>query len=262
MNSLVSKITNKLKYRFNSLRWRYTNLIHAALLKRLRLSHTLPGGIQIELSSFADWAIYNDIFVDGEYDVPIRRAFSEARERVRILDLGANVGFFLKRVLHLRRTEFPHHSVEIICVEGAPATFQTLKDSAPVLMKEESVTFFHGLAGEKNGSALLALNPFHAMTGLARRAGQRGVLVDFVDLSPVTWKGEQIDLLKCDIEGAEEMVFRNYPDLLSRCRTLSIEFHLDRVNRDKCLSLAESYGLKKRRIFHENAYISVEMLTR
>lgn len=34
----------------------------------LGLRHQLPSGIDIEVASLADWNIYNDIFVDGEYD--------------------------------------------------------------------------------------------------------------------------------------------------------------------------------------------------
>jgi FkbM family methyltransferase len=262
MTPISQKIANHVKYGFRALRWKWTNQIYGFHLRRLKLSHTLPTGITVQIKSFADWGIYNDVFVDGEYDIPIRSVFSKATGPVRILDLGANVGLFMKRVLHIRRAEFPQLPVEIICVEGFPETFADLRDQAPVLQLSESVEFLHGLAGRKSGSAVLTPNPFHAMTGLARKQGASGVKVNFIDLSQASSHWNRIDLLKCDIEGSEQMLFENYEDLLHVSELAAVEFHLDKVSRDACLKIASLCGLKNRTIFHENQHISVEMLSR
>jgi hypothetical protein len=57
----------------------------------------------VKVASKGEWWVYNDIFVDGEYDMPIHTAL-EDRSPVRpfiVLDLGANVGYFALRVLDL-----------------------------------------------------------------------------------------------------------------------------------------------------------------
>ena len=38
---------------------------------RRRLQHTLPSGLRVEIGSFSDWIVYNEVFVDGEYDAVI-----------------------------------------------------------------------------------------------------------------------------------------------------------------------------------------------
>src|SRR5687768_2408116 len=71
----------------------------------LNLRRTLCSGIEIDLQSFADWCVYNDIFVEGEYDSAINDSLkSRTSQNFRVVDLGANVGFFTLRVLdRLRR---------------------------------------------------------------------------------------------------------------------------------------------------------------
>ncbi len=260
---MFRRIYNKALNIFRGYRWKIVNWKYQFLLRHLRLSHTLTTGIKIEISSMADWAIYNDIFVSGEYDLAIRKAFDSSSGVCRILDLGANVGLFAKRVFHIQREAFANTPVEIICVEGLPQTYGKLQRQFPQLLQSESACLLHGLAGERSGSAVLQPNPFHAMTGLAHsRCRRGGIEVDFVDLSQATDGWSTIDLLKCDIEGAEGLVIDNYPDLLQRTKLAIFEFHLDRVNRNKCAANILACGLEDRAILHSNEYISVELFQR
>lgn len=259
---MIKRIQNKVTSRYRSLYWRFYNAIYSFFLKRMKLAYKLPTDISVKVSSFADWSIYNDIFVAGEYDSSIRQILRVGSGPVRILDLGANVGLFIKRVLHLRRSEAPNVAVELICVEGAPSTYALLQQQIPELRSGEKVNLLQGLAGRKSGEAILATNPFHAMTGLARHPKMAGVAVRFIDLNEATRHWPRIDLLKCDIEGAEQLVLENYQDLLGKVDFAVFEFHLDRVNRQQCLDLAVSAGLTRREVHHENEYISVETLGR
>src|SRR4051794_6265581 len=131
---------------------------------RLNPSWTLRSGLVIRVLNYNDWMIYNDIFVDGEYDVPIEQLVSdsETTHGVRVLDLGGNVGFFSLRVadtfLRRARTDF-----SILMVEGAPSTFKELNERLEVnngLLKDRIRTV-NGLAGEKTGEARIAENPSH-----------------------------------------------------------------------------------------------------
>lgn len=262
-NFMLRRINNKALDIFRSCGWRILNWKYQFLLRRLCLSHTLPTGIRVEITSMADWAIYNDIFVSGEYDLAIRTALERSAGTCRILDLGANVGLFAKRAIHIRREAFPHVPLEIACVEGLPHTYSELQRQFPQLLQHESVRLHHGLAGQRNGTAVLQPNPFHAMTGLAKHSHKRGgIEVNFLDLSQVTSGWDTIDLLKCDIEGAEGLVIDNYPDLLQRTKLAIFEFHLDRVDRNRYAAQIVDCGLDARVILHGNEYISVEMFRR
>lgn len=260
---MFQRIYNKALNIFRGFRWRMINWKYQFLLRHLRLSHTLTTGIKIEISSMADWAIYNDIFVSGEYDLAIRTAFEASRGTCRILDLGANVGLFAKRALHIRREAFPHAPLEIACVEGLPRTYGELQRQFPQLLQCESARLLHGLAGQRKGSAVLQPNPFHAMTGLAKPNRTRGgIEVNFLDLSQVTQGWSTIDLLKCDIEGAESLVIDNYPDLLQRTELAIFEFHLFAINVQEHIEQLKRYGLTEGAIVHSNQNICVQLFKR
>lgn len=229
-----------------SLSWRWLNWKHGFFFRRLRLEHTTQNGIRIPIRNLADWAIYKDIFASGEYDVAIRGALGAARGTCRILDLGANVGIFAKRLLHLRRVEYPRVNVDLICVEGLPATYRVLEAEFPRLMANESVRLIHGLAGKRDGSALLKADIFHAMTSLSNSGAGQGVKVSFVDLDELTSEWTEIDLLKCDVEGSEELVIRNYPTLLTRTIRAVFEFHYGCVDEAFCLKCLHSAQLAER----------------
>ena len=80
-------------------------------------SHT-ASGMTLRITNPSDWFVFNEIFVKGEYDTAIGIALEHAGERMRVLDLGANVGFFSLRVLDQLRTQGRTDvQVEIVAVE-------------------------------------------------------------------------------------------------------------------------------------------------
>ena len=87
-SSFVSRIKNSLTYRVN-------RKLETLLWKQLDLKWQLQSGIVVKIKSQAEWVIYNDIFVDREYDLPIQQvaAAGWSGRPLHILDLGANVGF-------------------------------------------------------------------------------------------------------------------------------------------------------------------------
>jgi len=259
---VFKRIQRGLSDRARALSWRWLNFKQGFLLRRLRLQHALPTGISIPIESMADWSMYNDIFVSGEYDIAIRRALGEANGCCRVVDLGANVGLFAKRLLHLRRSEFSDTALELICVEGLNSTYRSLQKSFPSLRPDESAQLVHGLAGERTGSASIKPNAFHAMTSLSHGERGSGIEVSFIDLENITSSWDEIDLLKCDIEGSENLVLRTYPSLIARIKTAVFEFHLDRVDLSDCRKRLSEGGLSVRHTLHENEYISVELFRR
>src|SRR5947209_12492122 len=82
---------------------RLKNAARKFVWMRLNPSWRLKSGITIRVLSYNDWMIYNDIFVEAEYDRPIGDLIDAARDAtkpVQVLDLGGNVGFFTLRVAH------------------------------------------------------------------------------------------------------------------------------------------------------------------
>jgi FkbM family methyltransferase len=142
-----------------------------------------------------------------------------------------------------------------------PSTHRLLIKYFPKLDSKESARLLHGLAGERSGSAKIKPNAFHAMTSLAK-GGNQGVDVGFLDLDQITKEWDKIDLIKCDIEGAEELVLKNYFEMLKRTENLIIEFHLFLLEKDACeISLLKS-GLRENAVIHANQHIRVALYTR
>ena len=232
---------------------------------RLNPSWQLRSGLVIRVLNYNDWMIYNDIFVDGEYDLPIEQllgATTEASDGAHILDLGGNVGFFTLRVadIFLRhgRSDF-----EVVMVEGSPSTFAELEQrlAANEKLLRDRVRSVNGLAGERSGEARIAEAPSHGENTILT-PGRGGKSVPFVDLDALVRPWARIDLLKCDIEGAEELFVRNYGDLLRKSERAVFEFHHDLCDIPGCRRLLAEAGLTRAQTLREFGHCSVEFFSR
>lgn len=232
---------------------------------RLNPSWTLKSGIIIRVLNYNDWMIYNDIFVEGEYDDAIRdllRASDGWTRPARVLDLGGNVGFFTLRLgdifLRTGRTNF-----SLTMVEGSPSTFAELRErlAANESLLGNRVTAIHGLAGDRIGAGEIAEGESHGEnTILGLTPGRKKV--SFIDLRDLVKTWERIDLLKCDIEGAEELFLRNYPDLLGKTDRAVLEFHHDKCDIPHCRKLLSKASLEKVLTVREFGRCSVEFFRR
>lgn len=229
--------------------------------RRPELKWALKSGVTVRVAGDSDWVIYNDIFVEGEYDEPIRAAIASAPEgrEMRVLDVGANVGFFTLRLFDLlRRGGAGAPRAGVVMVEGSPKVAAELERR--VLADNglgDSVRVVKGLAGERAGSARIAENDFHAMNSIFFDRTADFVEVDFVDLEGLVGAGDEIDLLKCDIEGAELRLLENYPGLLRRTRAAVFELHHGRCDTERCRRLLDEAGLSEQRPLREEEAFSV-----
>jgi len=231
------------------------------------LQHILPSGLRVDIKSFSDWAVYNEVFVDGEYDVVIDHMIRQARTDVWTLDLGANVGMFtlrsMDRWLRADRGGSRHH---VVCVEGAPATFRVLDKNLDQPLLAAMCTRHLGLAGERSGSASISTSAHTGLNSIIDRASPSllRVRVPFLDVSTLVPANARIALLKCDIEGAEELFFSNYPDLLRRVDTAVVELHEYLCSRSRCRELLKEAGLERVEILktYNDADCTLEWFTR
>ena len=93
------------------------------------LGWNLRSGLAVEIRDLADWIVYCDIFVDGEYDTAIDHclASASAHRPLQILDLGANVGFFTMRFVDRMLRSDPQRPYQATLVEGSPRVAAELK---------------------------------------------------------------------------------------------------------------------------------------
>ena len=211
----------------------------------LNLKWKLKSGIKISVASSADWVLYNDIFVDGEYDVPILDCIHRwpSAQPMNVLDLGANVGYFTLRFADLaRRHCHDDLSYHVTMVEGSPALAKELKKRINLAGGVEShVSIINGLIGKREGIGRISETEFHPMNSIVPEGG-KGVQVRYINLGSLPEASEKIHLLKCDIEGSELQFIETYTDLLRKVESAVFELHPKVCDTDRCVHLLNEAG--------------------
>lgn len=240
------------------------NRLRKFVWMRLNPSWTLNSGIFIRVLNYNDWMIYNDIFVEREYDAAIEDLLleSDASRPLQVLDLGGNVGFFTLRLAHLLlqagRTDF-----RVTMVEGSPSTYPELLErlGANKELLGDRVTALHGLAGNRTGEGQIVQGVAHGENTIFGETSG-GARVPFLDLEKLAGNWPRIDLLKCDIEGAEEIFLGNYPNLLAKTDRAVFEFHHDKCDVPHCRQLLADAGLNPAKTIREFGNCTVELFSR
>lgn len=215
------------------------------------LSHRLASGVTIRVRSDSDWWVFNEVFVEGDYDPAIDLALSRGGQDPYVLDLGANVGFFAARVVDraARRQARP----QLALVEGSPTVYGELASRlADLRTAGASVEAVNGLIGDRTGKGVIsevefgARNSVHAdhnssIVPVGQMARHE---VPFIDLDRLVGPDRRVDLLKCDIEGSEQSFIEQYhDDLLLRTDAAVFEFHHRLCDVPRCMDLLAACGL-------------------
>ena len=257
IKKIIDKIKKSLSYRFNqaylSFAYRYIDL-----------KWTLQSGLVVNVKNYAEWVIYNDIFVDSEYDLPIQTLLNSSLEnqKLNIIDLGANVGFFTLRLadLLIKNDKSDFH---VTLVEGSPSIYNELVSRLKTQkVVEEHLNIVNGLVGELQGKAKIVEQDFHVMNTVNFDNQSKGKYVNFIDLNSLFPKDVDIDLLKCDIEGSELIFLENYKDFLLRVKNAVFELHHDRCDTLKCREILRDAGLINHKNIRTESNFSVDFFWR
>lgn len=187
---------------------------HAVVGIRL---HGQPSPFHVRLAS-TDWLVLEEIFHHGEYAL----VQDQIRDARWVVDLGANAGFSV-RYWH---TLFP--AVRVIAVEPEPGNCQSCARNICAAGLTEQVTLVQAAVGARRGRAeLVDTGGEWAYQFRAETIG-RGTSVKIRPLEEILdWHapGRTIDLLKCDIEGAERELFAHCEKWIERVNAIVIELH-------------------------------------
>ena len=166
---------------------------------------------------------YSDLlsFCPQWQDIFVRRAleFRAATDAPRILDCGANVGL---AALYFKRA-FPRARVSSF--EADPAIFALLKSNLETNGASD-VDCTHAALWTSNGTlAFQCEGSDSGMIGdLPGAIAGRSTAVPSLRLRDVL-ASERVDLLKLDIEGAEDAVLRDCADVLLNVKALIVDLH-------------------------------------
>jgi FkbM family methyltransferase len=245
------------RYIWNPVRYAYWGL--------LDLECELRSGLHVQIRNRADWEVYNEVLVNGEYDAPIDYALDrhEANRPFVVVDLGGNVGYFAFRCADECLMRGIGEQLSLVIVEGAPLLFRELQrrvSAQPLLC--DKVHLLHGLVGRKVGEAYITGSHLH-YSNIAweeERAGSSRVA--FIDLEKQLAGFATIDLIKCDIEGSEFDFIDNYENLLKKTRAVVIEFHRFGRNLEEARDKLSQYGFDRCSVLREAPFYSIEFYTR
>jgi FkbM family methyltransferase len=183
--------------------------------------HERPFAIRIGTT---DYRVLHEIFFDGEYDDLVRRAPGGIRT---IVDLGSNVGFSVRLWQH----RFP--TATIVAVEPDTDNLALCRVNALAGLRagEADPIFIQACAAGQAGRvdldrSLGSWGYFMTSTdALGEGAGVAALTVGQI----VARAGLDlpIDLLKCDVEGAEEEIFGVGGAWLETVRAMVVEVHGD-----------------------------------
>jgi FkbM family methyltransferase len=245
--------------------WRTkSHLLYQSFYEWMKLENTLRTGIILRVASRGEWWVYNDIFVNGEYDAPILQALEKCSPLgpLTVLDLGANVGFFTLRVVDLVRQTRPECRIDVTMVEASPKVFAELETRMRTqALPEVNLRMVQGLVGMRTGSASLEESAIHVKNTIMTSGSRHGHTIPFIDLNVLMEQVGEIDLLKCDIEGAELLFVENYEGLLGKARSAVFELHHEMCDTERCRRILVTSGFRET-VLRRTPTFSVSLLTR
>jgi FkbM family methyltransferase len=234
--------------------------VRRAAFQVLDLKWHLRSGLRIQVASLSDWIIFNEIFVNGDYDAAILMAFERAQTQAKliVLDLGANVGFFTLRCIDLLRGHDLYDlETRITAVEGNPKTHRDLLARLSMQDRIPPVNAIHGLVGRRAGRAGITDFEIGGNNRVVVGEHEKPHVVDYIDLERLPDMQSRIDLLKCDIEGGELLFIQNYRDLLQRTEVAVFELHDDQCDTQECLGLLQDAGFEHTRKFQRDRALRI-----
>lgn len=179
-----------------------------------------------------DYSAIREIIFEKDYEY--LRPFLKANSKPTILDLGAHIGMFSLWVLG----QCP--KAEIFSVEASPDTFSILERTNQAAVRDSDIRWnvLHRAAW-KDDSSISFSSSGDAMSHQVNQQGD--IKVQGISLGMLLQMvGKPIDLMKVDIEGAEEAFLCNNAHLLQNVERVVIELHAKYCNTKNVRDMLES----------------------
>lgn len=205
-----------MKIRFS---WRRTaESLAWRLLSHAGMVHHLHTGLEVPVETKSDHNVADEIFHRREYD-PFLDLLPAPR---RVLDLGCNCGFFPLLLEHRARIAGGPRPGGLLVDAGR----ESVAKARRVLARNglgERFEVREGLVGPRGAATPFYESRFAESSSLWRpKHSGKARLLPSLDLDALPGP---FDLVKCDIEGGEEFLLRDWASFLSRVPALLVEWH-------------------------------------
>jgi FkbM family methyltransferase len=191
----------------------------AKLLPQREVKLNLPGSsdpLWLRRTT-SDFQIFMSLFEKGQYDVVTRLSLPPSPI---IFDLGANVG------LAVRRISMRVPNARFLAVEPDADNRRMLLKNNQSLLAAGRLTLIDGFVAAADGVASIDRSDGCASMYRMREAGPgEKELIPCYSMETLMKKmdAQTIDLLKCDIEGAEQQLFADCAPWIDRVQSILIE---------------------------------------
>ena len=224
-------------------------------LIRLRLSQKRPGhqvSIDVDLRTLGTGVRLRshstDISVLSELLVGQSLAMLPSISQVEtVVDLGANAGLAYRWL----RTRYP--GARFVCVEPDPGNVAVLRANA------DDCQIVSACIGARERTVALATNS--GEWGYRMRDEPNGS-IPVITMQRLCEEAaiERIDVLKCDIEGAEAELFANCSGWIRRVQSMVVECHLDVLSTGDLVAMLSRNGADLQ-LVHMRASATAEVAT-
>lgn len=185
----------------------------------------------------ADLSALDEVLVDREYNF-LQPLLKKIIAPV-IADIGGHIGLFSIWTLNFVR------ETRILSVEASPLTYGILKQNVEHAVSHNGSSWkaLHGAAwrdGENVGFSDSGNSMSHRVAA-AGKISVPGMSLEKIIQQTLEGSGKNsVDLMKIDIEGAEEVFLTNAPEALDRVDALVVELHPNLCDTDKVRRILES----------------------
>ena len=220
---------------------------------------TLDSGIKVCIDSKLSLDCFTELFITQPY----APALNILPKYEFIVDLGANRGFFVLFAVH-HLLEKQVEKPRFYCIEASDANYKRLMRHFVVNSLTDRVASAQGAAcGKRFGFIDFYYSPrAHGMGTIVSKRKFTSRKVPVIDVAKLI-TSERIDLLKLDIEGAEESFLAEYPEILAKTQVLVGEFHLKEIDHTLCQEALKKSGLSfHSRTFQFEDKLCVDIYTR
>ena len=192
----------------------------------------------------SDVEALKEVLVFEEYD--FAADYLKAIKAPRIADIGHHIGTFSLWALSV------NPMAEILGVEADALTFNVANENTQIGAKQSRKWRVVHRAAWKNDEKISCSTDGDTMGHKVSQAGTNSV--QGIPLTQLMEElGGAIDLMKIDIEGAEEAFLAETPELLTNVNAVIIEIHPEHCSEPKVRAILEEHFDKIERMSRENS---------
>ncbi len=198
----------------------------------------IKGNFQLGTIKFvtrhADWPAVEEIVLNGEYD--FIKPWLQTKSTPVIVDLGANIGLFSMLVFNVCP------SALVYSLEPAQTTYELLSYNRKINLGF-NWNILNIAIWEKDSQVGFFYNPVASTSSFVDET-MKNYCVKGISLETLLKQiGKPVDLLKIDIEGAEEKVLNGSRNILSQIGSIIMEIHPYRCNQEHVINLLKDIYL-------------------